>query len=93
MSTQRKSLWWRVEKGKWHEDPQTDAEGILLSAEEVDEVASGDWWFESYCGMWMNQIYSANQSDVSVRRSAPPVADQCAKCRAAKARARKEETS
>lgn len=78
-----KPLWWRVGKGKWHEDPLTDHNGHPLSEEGLGRVLRGDSPLCSYCHRL--QVY-ADRRSVQTRRTAPPVADQCKRCRAAKAR-------
>ena len=86
-TAKQKPLWWRVGKGKWHEDPLT----YQLSREPmppkyVQYILDRQWLLWSLC----NTVYGGVTNPVIIRRSAPPVAQQCKRCRAAKAQQRKE---
>ena len=85
MSDKRKPLYWRVGKGRWHEDP-------IVALHE--DTLAGNCPLIARCdkGGPYSQLcaYVGVRGKVQTRRSAPPVADQCARCRAAKAKARKE---
>ena len=85
MSTKCKPLYWRVGAGKWHEDTLRFPTRPMMVAEIDRMLRTGHWDLLALCG------FDPPVADASeTRRSAPPVADQCKHCRAAKARARKE---
>ena len=71
-------LWWRVGKGKWHEE--WESSGLF-----VQDVLDGVLNAVANCGLWFDLSKKAN---VEHRRTAPPVADQCKRCRAAKKKAK-----
>lgn len=94
MSKRRNPLYWRVGKGKWHEEtllagtptrPMTDSEFRVL--------LRGDYPLRSLCYQRHSKTGKrTTHTDIQTRRSAPPVADQCARCRAAKAKAKEAKT-
>lgn len=79
-----KSLWWRRGDEEWHEDP---------AEEDYEGLVRGDYPLWCRCDYRSSRPIQAfaTEGDVKTRRTAPPVAQQCAKCRAAKAR--KEEAT
>ena len=111
-----KPLWWRVGKGKWHEDPLTSGTPpVTMPVSQIKFVLDRRWPLWSICDCAYAVLVAADLDDkiklagmeadeatkfikgfgcitrkVVIRRTAPPVADQCNWCRAAKARARKE---
>ena len=87
-----KPLWWRVGKGKWHEDSLTYLVplGRRMNQEDIRLILQGKWRLDSQCGFGERGDYDAHADDVQTRRAALPVAEQCKRCRAAKAKLRKE---
>ena len=77
-TAKQKPLWWRVGKGKWHEDPLLTKRGRPFTEEEIVGFARCSWNALGYCGKIA--LY------YETRRTAPPVAQQCQHCRAAKAK-------
>ena len=90
-------LWWRVGKGKWHGDPllYTGGEPEPLGADAVLALLEGNHPLISLCAFATDEDDGPRPQDIDVqtRRTAPPVADQCKRCRAAKATARKGEVT
>ena len=86
-----KPLWWRVRLtngnwSKWHEDPLTIVPGgRAYDPDRVrDALSARMWWCEARCTYRAEVM--VGDDGVQTRRSAPPVADQCKRCRAEKAK-------
>lgn len=82
-----KPLWWKVGNGKWHE---CGTSGLEWFAKEIIE---GRRFLTALCKLGLGLVcyWTTDRfRGVETRRSAPPVADQCKRCRAAKAKQRKE---
>ena len=74
-------VWWR-NRQDWHRDSELES----ASAEYREKIMSDeDAMLRSDCGSEEFVEYC------DIRRSAPPVAQQCQRCRAAKAKQRKEQ--
>ena len=70
MTETAKPLWWRIGKAKWH-----------FSTWHPWPVVYG------LCGRWTaHEDIPGIRDDLCVRYDEPPVADQCKRCRAAKAK-------
>ena len=89
-----KPLWWRVrlangQWSKWHEDPLTiGPTGRPYDPDRVRNALSARmWWCEARCAYRPEVM--VGDAGVQFRRTAPPVAQQCKRCRAAKAKQRK----
>jgi len=78
-----KPLLWRAGDGPFHWDPLTYAGGEVVTEDLVQNcILRATWSLNSYCGM----TAVVGDVGVEVRRTAPPVAQQCQWCRAAKAK-------
>ena len=82
-----KRLWWRIGKGPWHEDPLCiDGGNEPLPQASVNLVVGGGLYLRTMCDRDHDQASCAGDTGVKTRRSSPPVAEQCKRCRAAKTR-------
>ena len=90
MTKTAKPLWWRVGNGKWHEDPLTVAleDPTPRTAGQVNEILRGEELIVSR-HPHINEGHLVGEHGLHIRRTGPPVAQQCQHCRAAKAKQRK----
>ena len=77
-----KLLYWSLDDGPFHRDPMIAWKGEALSDEGLAQVLRGQTALWAKCHE--TEAY-ANNPGVRVLRAAPPVAQQCQACRAAKA--------